>query len=76
MDTTPADLSHLFAQLGMDSREEDIDNFIASHSLADNVHIANAHFWNEAQREFLREGLQDDSNWSDLIDHLDTLLRK
>ena len=76
MDTTPIDLSHLFAQLGLENNQQAIDSFIASHSIADDIVISQAHFWTSSQRAFLIEALEDDANWSDLIDHLDTLLRK
>ncbi|NMH64579.1 DUF2789 domain-containing protein [Shewanella salipaludis] len=76
MDTTPVDISHLFEQLGLDSKREAIEQFIAGHSLSDNELLAQASFWTPSQRAFLNEALEEDAEWSDAIDHLDTLLRK
>ncbi|MFT5235823.1 MAG: hypothetical protein ACI8SK_000040 [Shewanella sp.] len=76
MDTTPQDLSHLFEQLGMDNSEESIDTFIASKQIPANVLICQAEFWNESQKSFLRESIEEDAQWSELIDQLDTQIRK
>ncbi|WP_372872781.1 DUF2789 domain-containing protein [Shewanella sp.] len=76
MDTTPVDLSHLFEQLGLDSNEQTIQRFISSHRLSAGQTIWQASFWNAAQAAFLKEALEADSNWSELVDHLDTQLRK
>lgn len=75
MDTTPQDLSHLFEQLGLDSSEKGIESFIGSHSIPKNVHLFQADFWNDSQKSFLKEALEEDAQWSEVIDHLDALLR-
>ncbi|MEC4727033.1 DUF2789 domain-containing protein [Shewanella sp. D64] len=76
MDTTPQDLSHLFDQLGIDSSEENIDKFIADNQIPKNVLISQAVFWSESQKSFLREAIDEDAQWSELIDHLDALIRR
>lgn len=76
MDTTPQDFSHLFEQLGIDSSESNIDKFIAEHKIPNNVLLSQADFWNESQKSFLKEAIEEDAQWSELIDHLDTLMRK
>lgn len=76
MDTTPVDLGHLFEQLGLDNTEQAINEFIASHHLAAADTIWQASFWSPAQAAFLKEALEADSNWSELVDLLDTQLRK
>ncbi|WP_338592413.1 DUF2789 domain-containing protein [Shewanella khirikhana] len=76
MDTTPVDLGHLFEQLGLDNTEQAINEFIASHQLAAADTIWQASFWSQAQAAFLKEALEADSNWSELVDLLDTQLRK
>ena len=44
----------LFDQLGLDSTEEGIDNFIEQHSpLSGNVELHKAKFWNTCQSSFL-----------------------
>ena len=55
---------------------QDIDAFIHDHRPLDNsVQLADAEFWSPTQREFLREALEQDSDWSEVIDQLDTRLR-
>ncbi len=76
MDTTPVDLGHLFEQLGLDNTEQAINEFIASHQLAAADTIWQASLWSPAQATFLKEALEADSNWSELVDLLDTQLRK
>ena len=76
MDTTPQDLSHLFEQLGLDNSEGSIDEFIANNQIAKNVLISQADFWNESQKSFLREAIEEDAQWSELIDHLDAMIRR
>jgi len=66
----------LFEQLGLPSREADIENFIAQHKLQNNnIHLAQADFWSTAQRAFLEESLEEDSVWAEVVDQLDVLLR-
>jgi len=55
MDTTKHDISTLFAQLGLPSKESEIDAFIASHQLSDTTLLQEAPFWDEAQQHFLAE---------------------
>ena len=53
-----------------------IENFIARHSpLPSEVAIQDAPFWSESQSHFLEEGLEEDSDWAEVIDELDALLR-
>ena len=75
---TPAyNLSTLFAQLGLEYSDEAIDTFIREHGpIADTVALPDAPCWNEGQRELLREAVSDDSDWAEVVDQLDALLRK
>ncbi|WP_308303187.1 DUF2789 domain-containing protein [Shewanella sp. GutCb] len=76
MDTTPLDLEHLFQQLGLPSDAKAIELFIRKHTITKGLLIHQAGFWTISQQHFLAEALAEDAQWSDLIDHLDTLLRK
>ena len=76
MDTTPQDLNHLFEQLGIESSEENIDRFIAESMIPNNVLLYEADFWTESQKSFLKEAIDEDAQWSELIDHLDVLIRR
>ncbi|MEJ8858286.1 DUF2789 domain-containing protein [Variovorax robiniae] len=77
MDTTPHSLETLFAQLGLPSANaSDIERFVAEHRpLAADVELADAPFWTPGQAEFLREEINDDAEWAEVIDQLNAMLR-
>ena len=76
MDTSKHTLTTLFEQLGLPSDQADIENFISRHSpLPAEIALQDAPFWSESQSHFLEEGLEDDSDWAEVIDELDALLR-
>lgn len=66
----------LFAQLGLPGDPAAIDGFIAAHApLRRDLRLPEAPFWNPAQAAFLREELQEDADWAEIIDELDARLR-
>lgn len=66
----------LFAQLGLPNGPSDIRLFLTQHSsLAPNIGLPEAVSWTEAQAGFLREALQQDSDWAELVDQLNNALR-
>ena len=70
-------LPALFKQLGLPDDALSIDQFIASHSpLKPGLHLADAFFWSEGQRQLLRDEILEDADWAVLVDQLDVLLRK
>ncbi|WP_053148094.1 DUF2789 domain-containing protein [Pseudomonas sp. Pf153] len=70
-------LPALFKQLGLPDDAESIDKFMVSHSpLKPGLHLADAFFWSEGQRQLLREEILEDADWAVLVDQLDVLLRK
>lgn len=76
MDTSRHTLSTLFKQLGLPCDDASIQEFIRSHSpLSPGVSLHEAPFWTESQSRFLEEGLEEDSDWAEIIDELDTLMR-
>ena len=76
MDTEMHSIETLFEQLGLDNSEKDIARFIKLHkSIPDNVPLYEAEFWNESQAEFLREAVEEDADWAEVVDHLDAMLR-
>lgn len=76
MDTSNHTFSVLFEQLGMPSDKQSIEDFIAKHSpLPSEIALQDAPFWSESQSQFLEEGLEDDSDWAEIIDELDALMR-
>ncbi|MBV4460974.1 DUF2789 domain-containing protein [Pseudomonas sp. COR58] len=77
MENPTHSLSALFKQLGLASDPAGIDQFIATHSpLKPELHLADAFFWNEAQKAFLRDETLDDADWAEVVDQLDVMLRK
>ncbi len=67
--------SELFEQLGLDASNEGIKHFISTHQLPANMDLVEAPFWSASQASFLKEGLQDDSDWAEIIDQLNASLR-
>jgi hypothetical protein len=70
-------LNNLFAQLGLASSDEDIENFIRTHShLAGYISLAEAPYWTPAQAAFLREEILKDADWAEVVDQLNVRLHK
>lgn len=77
MDLTDHSLKSLFAQLGLPNSKGEIDAFIERHSpLPGAVRLADAPFWTAGQAAFLREEINEDAEWAELVDQLDALLRQ
>jgi len=74
MDTGSHDLSSLFAQLGLANTPAEVDAFVATHRLDRGSKLCEALFWSRAQAQFLRESLEDDSDWAEVADELAMLL--
>jgi hypothetical protein len=67
----------LFEQLGLPSDGDAIRRFIAKHSpLPHEVALPDAPFWTPAQAAFLREALEADSDWAEVVDALNAVLRR
>lgn len=77
MDTTDHSLESLFWQLGLPSTKSDIELFLAQHRpLSNEVRLADAPFWTHGQAQFLREEINEDADWAEMVDRLDVLLRE
>jgi hypothetical protein len=71
MDKPNHHLSDLFAQLGLPHDAPAIARFVAHHGpLALDVRLPDAPFWSATQAAFLRESLEDDSDWAGAVDQL------
>jgi len=69
-------LNNLFAQLGLPDDDVSIDTFVSSHRpLSADVPLESASWWTPSQASFLSEALNYDSDWSDITDELNSLLR-
>ena len=77
MDASIHTMQMLFCQLGLAGDEEQINAFIEKYRpLSSNIALSEADFWNEAQSVFLAEAVEEDSDWCELVDELDCLLRE
>ena len=68
-------LPQLFDQLGLDSSNLAIARFIKHHPLSGDVILGDANFWSESQRQFIKDSWRSDSDWCEVVDKLDALLR-
>ncbi|MBN7798623.1 DUF2789 domain-containing protein [Parahaliea mediterranea] len=66
----------LFEQLGLPSSDSEITAFIDRHVLAPGTALHRANFWSEAQARFLRDCIEADADWAEVVDHLDARLRR
>ncbi len=68
-------MHQLFSQLGQPSDAASIAQFISTHRpLAGEVRLSDAEFWTPTQAAFLRESIQDDSDWAEVVDKLNSEL--
>jgi hypothetical protein len=74
MQITTIELPELFSQLGLPNSDFAIARFIKEHPLSEEVRLTDAEFWTDAQRQFLRESWQQDSDWCVAVDNLNALL--
>lgn len=63
-------MNELFAQLGLESSDEAIEEFIATHKLAKNEKLTESTVWDDRQRAFLQEEWYKDAAWVETIDEL------
>ena len=76
MDLSNHNMASLFAQLGLKNSNEEIESFIVSNrGIPENQALADADFWSDGQAQFLQEAIVLDSDWSEVVDSLDALLR-
>lgn len=75
MEKTNHELGDLFRQLGLPDDAISIDQFIARHRpLPRGVRLADAAFWSPSQAQFLREEINEDADWAELVDTLAAML--
>jgi len=76
METPIHFIASLFDQLGLDSTEEGINNFIEKNGpLPGNIELHKAYFWNTSQASFLKQMLDEDADWVEIVNQLDVMLR-
>ena len=74
MDTTESNMTNLFLQLGLPAGKAEIAAFIREHQLSEDVRVSGAPYWNDGQRQFLREQLVVDADWAIIVDELSEAL--
>lgn len=67
-------MNELFAQLGLDSSDEAIDDFIEKNQLKKDEKLIEANIWDDHQRMFLQEEWKKDAAWVVVIDELNVRL--
>ena len=66
----------LFDQLGLDSTEEGINHFIEKNRpLPSSIELHKASFWTTSQASFLKQVLDEDADWVEVVNELDVMLR-
>lgn len=75
MEKATHELGDLFRQLGLPDTPAEIERFVASHRpLPPGTTLADAPFWSPSQAQFLREEINEDADWAELVDTLAAML--
>jgi hypothetical protein len=70
-------LTALFQQLGLPADSAGLEAFVSRHApLMESLALADAPFWSASQAAFLREQIDEDADWAEVVDQLDLLLRR
>ena len=70
-------LVSLFKQLGLPNTNEAIKDFINRNSpVPSNLVLHEAEFWSASQSSFLKEAIDEDADWAEIVDELNILLRR
>ena len=76
METPIHSIASLFDQLGLDSTDEGINKFIEENGpLSGKIELHKAHFWDASQASLLKQVLDEDADWVEIVDQLDVMLR-
>ena len=74
MDTTPTSMTNHNQQHGQPAGKHEIAAFLRAHQLPEDVRVSEAPFWNDGQRQFLREEWGEDADWAIVVDALNEAL--
>ena len=67
-------LELFFDQLGLDSSEQGIEQFIETHQLTMDIPLHEAVFWTKSQRDFIISHWKKDDEWAIVVDVLNEQL--
>lgn len=76
MITVQPTMTALFEQLGLDSSPESIEAFFSRHHLQPEVDVSEADFLSFEQRLTLARMRDEDAEWAEIVDTMETLLHK
>ncbi len=76
MDTSMHTMENLFLQLGLNNSEQAISEFINLNRLAKETPLQQASFWSTSQAQFIKECLELDSDWAEVVDQLNVQLHE
>ncbi|HHF3274750.1 TPA: DUF2789 domain-containing protein [Vibrio alginolyticus] len=69
-------MAELFQQLGLGSSPQEMKDFINQHRhKRDSAPLHEARFWTMSQANFLKQAIEEDADWAELVDQLDVMLR-
>jgi len=69
-------IAALFDQLGLDSTDEAITNFILTNGpLPTGITLSHAEIWSPSQSTFLKKMIEVDADWANVVDQLNSRLR-
>ncbi|HHF3202218.1 DUF2789 domain-containing protein [Vibrio alginolyticus] len=69
-------MAELFQQLGLGSSPQEMKDFINQHRhKRDSASLHEASFWTMSQANFLKQAIEEDADWAELVDQLDVMLR-
>ena len=69
-------INMLFEQMGMDSDDAAVEQFIQENQLPQSLELSDAPFWSDSQRKCLKDEYRADEGWIEIIDELNTRLHK
>jgi len=69
-------MENLFLQLGLNNSEQAIAEFINLNRLAKETPLQQASFWSTSQAQFIKECLELDSDWAEVVDQLNVQLHE
>lgn len=76
METPVHSFEALFEQLGLDSDSAAIEKFIEDNKpIPAEVELYKAECWSRSQATFLKQAKEDDADWAEVVDQLNTQLR-
>jgi len=76
MEPNSHDLDSLFKQLGLAGSNESVQEFIRKNRpIPNNVELHQADFWTAAQASFLKEAIEEDADWAEVVDVLNVMMR-